>query len=519
MGYPTITSDDAFHSIPIEPAEGRGNQARDALVECREGQSSQSSRFTYEAPHRKPYPFVVGIFRRFLFRGFIAFVFVGTAVWLVVDIIKLTGGQIEKKDLVRDAKLFSVPLVSLLFTWFHVWLALQMMFYPIDFYGIPGRPIVPEWLGLPVNGWQGIVPRKAGIMAQRCCDKMIGNICTIEEFAERVDSEHFWHALQDVFGNVCAEVLQRIIMARWPVLWERLPDTVREELRMKVLEETKNSFIPAIDELKTNINSILDIRQMATDALANDPRLMVDIFRSIAKRELLFITHVAAVMGFLLGGVQVILYVVLEGKWKYTDYIMLPVSGLIIGYFTNWLALKMTFYPIWPHMKCGNYINVQGVFLKRQKEAANQMASAICEKVIDARAMLDYMVKSSVGSLDKIMEIYARHISNSVDQSVGRLGPICPPGVSKQISILKQEVIDFSLELLPKHTREIEHYMDETMDVKKTLSYRLEHISPDEFEDIIHPIFQQDEWILLFVGGFLGVVIGFLQAFALTTIE
>merc|ERR1711943_135869 len=88
--------------------------------------------------------------------------------------------------------------VSLLFTWFHVWLALQMMFYPINFWGLPRRPIVPQWLDLPINGWQGIIPRKAAVMAQRCCDKMIGNICTIEEFAGRIHPEHFWANCQNV---------------------------------------------------------------------------------------------------------------------------------------------------------------------------------------------------------------------------------------------------------------------------------------------------------------------------------
>jgi len=248
----------------------------------------------------------------------------------------------------------------------------------------------------------------------------------------------------------------------------------------------------------------------------------VNIFRGVAKRELSFITHVAAVMGFILGLVQVCIYIALKGKWPYTDYILLPVSGLIIGYFTNWLALKMTFSPIWPHMMCNNYINIQGVFLKRQAEAAEQMATAICEKVVDAQAMLDYMFRSSpegsMGGVDKVLEIYTRHINNSLDTTVGRLQSMMPYGLSKEVTSLKQDVIDFSLELLPQHTKKIEKYMDEVMQIKETLSYRLTHITPPEFEDIIHPIFKADEWILLMVGGVLGVIIGLLQAWALQSI-
>jgi uncharacterized membrane protein YheB (UPF0754 family) len=478
------------------------------------GSEVDLSRFQYQPPVRKPYPGPVGFLRRHLFKSFVGAVFGGTALFLDLDAFI----NADLPSFLGHVKLFSVPLVSLLFTWFHVWLALIMMFYPIKFYGIPNRPIVPQWLDLPINGWQGIVPRKAGLMAQRCCDKMIGNICTMDEFAGRIQPDHFWETLQDVFGNVCSEVLQKILTTRWPTLWKALPPAVQAELSLKVCEETKKSFLPAMVELKNNISSVLDIRQMAADTLAKEPQMMVDIFRTVAARELVFITHVAAVMGFLLGVVQVGLYIVTDGMWAYTDYVLLPVSGLVIGYFTNWLALKMTFSPIWPHMYCGNYINIQGVFLKRQKEASEQMASAICEKVIDAQAMMDYMFRNpnSTDGVERVLEIYRRHIGNSLDQQFWAMSGVAPASVVQEIDRLKEDVVNYALEVLPRHTKEIERYMDETLQVKETLSWRLARITPDEFEDIIHPIFKQDEWILLAVGGFLGVIIGLVQAWALS---
>merc|ERR1719506_3607011 len=52
--------------------------------------------------------------------------------------------------------LASIPIVALLFTWFHIWLAIQMMFLPIRFLGIYQH----RETGMGI-GWQGIVPRKA----------------------------------------------------------------------------------------------------------------------------------------------------------------------------------------------------------------------------------------------------------------------------------------------------------------------------------------------------------------------
>lgn len=500
------------------PVDHRNNGARDCLIDV-----GAASRFTYEIPDRRPYPCCVAFLRRHIFRTFIVLVFLATAIYLMFDVIgSLAHGR--HTQLVDHIKIASVPLVSLVFTWFHVWLALVMMFYPIKFYGC-GKPLVPRSLDLPINGWQGIVPRKAREMSERCCQKMIGNICTIEEFADRIKPDVLWDDLQDVFGNVCSEVLKKIMVTRMPSVWGALPDTVKSELLLKVTEDSKRNLLPAISELKRNINSILDIKAMATDALANDPKLMVDIFQFVAKRELKFITHVAAVMGFLLGVVQVVIYVALQNTWKYMDYVFLPVSGIVLGYFTNWLALKMTFAPIWPHMICGGYLNIQGVFLKRQKEASDQLASVICEKVVDARAMLDYMFRSSpadpsqTSSLDQVLEIFTRHSNAAVDQSLGGFGNMVPNSLRDQVKSLKEDTVQYSLELLPQHTQKIEAYVDQTMDVKGTLSYRLAHIEPPEFEDIIHPIFKADEWILLFVGAVLGLIIGLLQAAVLTNVH
>jgi uncharacterized membrane protein YheB (UPF0754 family) len=259
---------------------------------------------------------------------------------------------------------------------------------------------------------------------------------------------------------------------------------------------------------------------MSIDKLVACPKMMVDMFRQTGARELAFITHVAATMGFLLGLVQTGLYVWNDNgpQWEYFDYILLPVSGLIIGYFTNFLAIKMTFSPIQAHIMCGGYVNVQGVFLKRQKEASQELAKLICSQIIDAKAMLEYMVSTgSSAGIDKVLEIYQTHIDRTIDQTVGMARSAIPSFVGEGIDGVKRDVVDISLEILPRHAAEIEKYIDEVMCVEETLSLRLQRVPPEEFEQIMHPIFEDDEWILLVVGGFLGVIIGLLQAYFMNT--
>merc|ERR1712070_379994 len=152
----------------------------------------------------------------------------------------------------------------------------------------------------------------------------------------------------------------------------------------------------------------------------------------------------------------------------------------------------------------------------RQKEASQELAKLICSQIIDAKAILEYMLSAgSSAGIDKVLEIYQTHIDRIINQTVGVARSSIPIFVGEGIDGVKKDVIDISLEILPQHATEIEKYIDEVMCVEETLSLRLSRVPPEEFEQIMHPIFQDDEWILLVVGGVLGVIIGLLQAYVM----
>ena len=64
--------------------------------------------------------------------------------------------------------------------------------------------------------------------------------------------------------------------------------------------------------------------------------------------------------GFVLGVLQMVQWAVYPADWT------LPVSGAIVGYVTNWIALKYIFEPLVP-TKVGPLL-LQGLFLRRQPE-------------------------------------------------------------------------------------------------------------------------------------------------------
>ena len=65
--------------------------------------------------------------------------------------------------------------------------------------------------------------------------------------------------------------------------------------------------------------------------------------------------------------------------------------------------------------------------------------------------------------------------------------------------------------LNPKQFEHIHSYISQSLDIEDTLSSRLKTLSPQDFEDLLHPVFKEDEIILIVVGGVLGAIAGLVQ--------
>ena len=59
--------------------------------------------------------------------------------------------------------------------------------------------------------------------------------------------------------------------------------------------------------------------------------------------------------------------------------------------------------------------------------------------------------------------------------------------------------------------------MESTINPERDMREKMAELPPDEFEGVLHPVFQEDELTLILVGAFLGLVVGGLQVLAYPT--
>jgi hypothetical protein len=63
----------------------------------------------------------------------------------------------------------------------------------------------------------------------------------------------------------------------------------------------------------------------------------------------------------------------------------------------------------------------------------------------------------------------------------------------------------------PAEYPEVHNYVTTQLDIERTLASGLKLLSPTDFEDLLHPVFQEDEITLIATGGVLGFVAGLAQ--------
>ena len=67
------------------------------------------------------------------------------------------------------------------------------------------------------------------------------------------------------------------------------------------------------------------------------------------------------------------------------------------------------------------------------------------------------------------------------------------------------------LKELPKHVDVLHDHIDKTLDIRPMLESGLKSLSPHEFEGVLHPVFEEEEFILIIAGAVLGAAAGAIQ--------
>lgn len=414
--------------------------------------------------------------------------------------------------------ILSIVPVTAFVTWAHVWMALKMVFYPIQFWGFHLGP-------LPV-GWQGIVPRKAGHISGIITDNTLSKLGSLREFLEAMDPEDMARIIGEQVGFELEHLIDEVMMERKAVLWENLPYSIKRRIYAQAHNQLPHILTELVTELTYNVENLVDMRSMVVNQMENDRRLMVRMFLKVGQKEINFIWHISALIGAFFGIFQMAVYILIP------DHRTVPIFAAIWGFLTNWIAIWMVFNPVEPHPikfpqffertkglkfpwikpvipRIGTY-NFQGAFMKRQEEVSDVFAEVVTADLITLKSIMTEMMYGERNV--KTRRIIKRHVNQIMETPVVRTTLQLSIGPTEYAK-LKTDLIDRSIEITMVPVCDPAFNASRAQKIFAMFRDRIRMLTPREFQNLLRPAFQEDEWILIVLGGVTGFAAGLIHLF------
>ncbi|MBL7760703.1 MAG: DUF445 family protein [Sediminibacterium sp.] len=187
---------------------------------------------------------------------------------------------------------------------------------------------------------------------------------------------------------------------------------------------------------------------------------------------------------------------------------LIPLISAFIGWFTNWIAIKMLFHPREPKRILG--IRFQGIFPKRQQQFAQKLGKMVSNELLSFQ---DIEAKiSNPANVQKLMPFVEEHIDHFLRVKLADQMPVISMFIGdKTINQLKAVFIAELTELFPVIMKNYMNNLQEELDLEKIVIEKVSGFSSDKLEEMLNAIMAKEFRFVEIIGGVLGFVIGLIQ--------
>lgn len=185
-------------------------------------------------------------------------------------------------------------------------------------------------------------------------------------------------------------------------------------------------------------------------------------------------------------------------------YLLIPIIGAIIGYFTNFIAVKMLFRPLEPINIPLVNIKIQGLLPSRRDELAESIAESI---------------ESNLLSIDNIMEEFDNEmikeelnfiIKDTIDQKINKNFKYVMPRLLKDLS--REIIVDAIQEEVDENfddwMKTLTEKIKDEIDIKEMIEEKIKSFSLITLEELVLGIASRELKHIEYLGGVIGFIIG-----------
>ena len=187
---------------------------------------------------------------------------------------------------------------------------------------------------------------------------------------------------------------------------------------------------------------------------------------------------------------------------------LIPIISAFIGWFTNWIAIKMLFHPREPKKILG--IMFQGIFPKNQQQFAAKLGKLVGEELLSFKDISSKITNPE--NVDKLMPFVEEHIDHFLRVKLAEKMPVISMFIGdKTIGELKIVFMEELKTLFPSLMQNYMTNLQQDLDLEEIVTQKVTAFSSDKLEDILNSIMSKEFRFIEIIGAVLGFIIGLLQ--------
>jgi uncharacterized membrane protein YheB (UPF0754 family) len=191
----------------------------------------------------------------------------------------------------------------------------------------------------------------------------------------------------------------------------------------------------------------------------------------------------------------------------------LPLIGALIGWFTNYIAIKMLFHPR-REIRIF-FIPIQGVFPKRQKDFARKLGQIVSEELLSVQDITKHLKEKATS--EAILHHITLRLEEGITSRLPRVFPMLAMLLTGDMTekikrVLLEQIASLNEELIDKLSGELE----DELDMHRIVEEKVAAFSSDKLEEIVFAIMRREFKFVEMVGAILGFLIGVAQVLLLS---
>lgn len=192
---------------------------------------------------------------------------------------------------------------------------------------------------------------------------------------------------------------------------------------------------------------------------------------------------------------------------------LLPILAALIGWITNYLAIKMLFHPHQPKKILG--LTFQGVFPKRQAQIAEKLGDLVANELFSMKDVAQKI--EDLSTQPEALEEVGKRIEQTIRGKLISAFPMLSMFLSDEMiekvtSLFKGELEDF----LRVSSQGLAVKMEESVDIQTLVREKVQAFSSNKIEELLLGFMEQEFRFIEKIGAVLGFLIGCIQVFLVT---